>query len=188
MPRLLVLYHSRTGSVKQLAEHIGEAAELAGLDVVYRVFEQTQPDDLVVSKADLIDCDALAFGTPTRFGMMAAVAKAFWETTSDIWLKGQLIDKPAAVFTSSTSMHGGNEMTLMSLATPLLHQGMMLLGVPYDVPELTSTESGGTPYGASHVAGMSHSTTLTNTECAIANALGKRLANITLKLNHDETH
>ena len=182
MTSLLVLFHSSHGSVRAMANEIAEAAEALGATVLLRTFEKREDYDIVVSKDDLLCCDALAFGTPTRFGMMAAQAKQFWETTSDIWLKGQLIDKPACVFTSSSSMHGGNEATLLNLSLPLLHHGMMLLGVPYEVPELLQTTTGGTPYGASHVAGPENSTTLSETEIKICRSVGKRLITIADKL------
>lgn len=182
MANILVLYHSSHGSVAAMAHEIAESAQFYGADVKMRTFEQRQPEDIVITKQDLIECDALAFGTPTRFGMMAAQAKQFWETTSDLWLKGQLIDKPACVFSSSSSMHGGNEATLLNLSLPLLHHGMMLLGVPYDVPELLQTDTGGTPYGASHVAGANNSAQLSDSEMKICHAVGKRLFTIANKL------
>jgi NAD(P)H dehydrogenase (quinone) len=182
MTTLLVMFHSSHGSVRTMANEIAEAAESLGATVLLRTFEQREVHDIVVSKDDLLACDALAFGTPTRFGMMAAQAKQFWETTSDIWLKGQLIDKPACVFTSSSSMHGGNEATLLNLSLPLLHHGMMLLGVPYDVPELSQTTTGGTPYGASHVAGTANTSMLSETETKICRSVGKRLITIAEKL------
>ena len=138
---IVVLYHSSHGAVAAMAHEIAESIECQGATALLRTFEQRAPHDIVISKEDLIQCDGLAFGTPTRFGMMAAQAKAFWETTSDIWLKGQLIDKPACVFSSSSSMHGGNEATLLNLSLPLLHHGMMLMGVPYEVPELLATQT-----------------------------------------------
>ncbi|MBD1584549.1 NAD(P)H:quinone oxidoreductase [Pseudoalteromonas sp. S16_S37] len=182
MVNIVVLYHSSHGSVEAMAHEISDTIESHGADVKLRTFEKKNDFDQVISKQDLIDCDALAFGTPTRFGMMAAQAKTFWETTSDLWLKGQLIDKPACVFSSSSSMHGGNEATLLNLSLPLLHHGMMLLGVPYDVPELLNTTSGGTPYGASHVAGKNNSNQLSECEKRICRAVGTRLFNIASKL------
>lgn len=183
MSYILVLYHSSHGSVKHLAHEIADAIEQHGCEVKLRTFVAQEPNDIVVTKDELRDCQALAFGTPTRFGMMAAQAKAFWESTSDLWLKGALIDKPACVFSSSSSMHGGNETTLLTLALPLLHHGMMLLGVPYDVPELSSTQTGGTPYGATHVAGLDNTSELSKDEQKICHAIGKRLAIISEKLS-----
>ncbi|KZN48458.1 Trp operon repressor [Pseudoalteromonas luteoviolacea H33] len=165
-----------------MANEIADTLSAQGATVRLRTFVQKHPHDIVVTKQDLIECDGLAFGTPTRFGMMAAQAKTFWETTSDLWLKGQLIDKPACVFSSSSSMHGGNEATLLNLSLPLLHHGMMLMGVPYDVPELLSTESGGTPYGATHVAGLDNSAQLTETEVKICRAVAVRLYRVASKL------
>ncbi len=183
MPRILVLFHSGHGSVRAMAHELADAITAAGAEACLRTFEVREKGDIQVSKQDLIECDGLAFGSPTRFGMMASQAKVFWEQTSDIWLKGQLIDKPACVFSSSSSMHGGNETTLLNLALPLLHHGMVLLGVPYDVPELNSTQSGGTPYGASHVAGLSNDIRLSAEEIKICHALGRRLAQIASKLS-----
>ncbi|WP_282131188.1 NAD(P)H:quinone oxidoreductase [Pseudoalteromonas aliena] len=179
---IVVLYHSSHGSVEAMAHEIAESIEQQGATALLRTFVAKNAHDIVISKEDLINCDGLAFGTPTRFGMMASQAKAFWETTSDLWLKGQLIDKPGCVFSSSSSMHGGNEATLLNLSLPLLHHGMMLLGVPYDVPELLATQTGGTPYGASHVAGSSNSAQLSKDEIKICQSVGKRLTKIARKL------
>ena len=131
---------------------------------------------------DLEECAGIALGSPTRFGNMAAPMKYFWDSTIAAWLSGELIGKPAAVFTSSGSMHGGNETTLLSMMLPLLHHGMLLMGLPYSHPELSSTHSGGTPYGASHVSGMNGDPALTADELALAKALGKRLAETVVKL------
>ncbi|CAM4399077.1 NAD(P)H:quinone oxidoreductase [Pseudoalteromonas ostreae] len=179
---LVVLYHSSHGSVAAMAHEIAESIECQGGTALLRTFVAREPHDIVISKDDLILCDGLAFGTPTRFGMMASQAKAFWETTSDLWLKGQLIDKPACVFSSSSSMHGGNEATLLNLSLPLLHHGMLLMGVPYEVPELLATQTGGTPYGASHVAGAQNSAQLSKDEIKICQSVGQRLVKITRKL------
>lgn len=179
---IVVLYHSSHGSVAAMANEIADAIENQGGTALLRTFVAKEPHDITITKDDLIACDALAFGTPTRFGMMASQAKTFWETTSDLWLKGQLIDKPACVFSSSSSMHGGNEATLLNLSLPLLHHGMMLLGVPYEVPELLATQTGGTPYGASHVAGAQNSNQLSKDEIKICHSVGKRLVNIARKL------
>ncbi|MDN3380620.1 MULTISPECIES: NAD(P)H:quinone oxidoreductase [unclassified Pseudoalteromonas] len=181
-PTIIVLYHSSHGSVAAMAHEIADAIELQGGTALLRTFVVKNPEDIVISKEELISCHGLAFGTPTRFGMMASQAKTFWETTSDLWLKGQLIDKPACVFSSSSSMHGGNEATLLNLSLPLLHHGMMLMGVPYEVPELLATQSGGTPYGASHVAGSSNNAQLSKDEIKICQSVGQRLVKITRKL------
>ncbi|WP_372769316.1 NAD(P)H-dependent oxidoreductase [Pseudoalteromonas sp.] len=181
MSYLLVLYHSRTDSVKNMAYEISDAAQHAGVDVKIRCFNGDS-DELKVSIDDLKHCAGLAFGSPTRFGMMAAPAKQFWETTSDIWLAGELIDKPAAVFTSSSSLHGGNESTLLTMSLPLLHHGMLLCGVPYDVPALSATQTGGTPYGASHVSGLTNSSQLSPEEISICHSVGNRLAKLIKQL------
>lgn len=165
-----------------MANAIADAIIAEGAEPVLRTFTQQHSNDIVVSLDDLKRCDALAFGSPTRFGMMAYQAKQFWESTSELWLRGTLIDKPAAVFCSSSSMHGGNEATLLNLSLPLLHHGMMLLGVPYDVPELSSTLMGGTPYGASHVSGLSGDTKLSSEEATICRSVGTRLVHIARKL------
>ncbi len=131
------------------------------------------------SNDDLKECDGLALGSPTRFGNMAAALKYFLDGTSDLWISGALIDKPAALFTSTGSLHGGQESTLLSMMLPLLHHGMMIIGVPYSEPALMSTKSGGTPYGASHVAGLNSDIPVTEEEKQLCFALGKRLAKVT---------
>ena len=181
MSYLLVLYHSRTDSVKNMAYEISDAAQLCGIDVLIRGFDPSGSEPQVTLE-ELEQCSALAFGSPTRFGMMASSAKAFWETTSESWLTGRLIDKPAAVFTSSSSQHGGNESTLLSMSLPLLHHGMLLCGVPYDVPALSATQTGGTPYGASHVSGLTNSSQLSADEVAICQSVGTRLAKLIKQL------
>ncbi len=128
---------------------------------------------------DLKECDGLALGSPTRFGNMAAPLKYFLDGTSDLWISGTLVDKPAALFTSTGSMHGGQESTLLSMMLPLLHHGMMIIGIPYSEPALMTTKSGGTPYGASHVAGLESDKPLTEEEKQLCFALGKRLAKVT---------
>ena len=135
---------------------------------------------------DLKECDGLALGSPTRFGNMAAPLKYFLDGTSDLWLSGSLIGKPAAVFTSTASLHGGQESTLLSMMLPLLHHGMVVIGLPYSESALFSTTSGGTPYGASHVAGIENSQPLTDDEKQLCFALGKRLAETTLALIRKE--
>ena len=135
-----------------------------------------------VTLEDLEQCDGLALGSPTRFGNMAAPVKYFLDSTSTLWLSGKLAGKPACVFTSTASMHGGQEATLLSMMIPLLHHGMLIAGIPYTEPALSTTQSGGTPYGASHVSGMQGDSTLSKDESALCLALGERLANIALKL------
>jgi NAD(P)H dehydrogenase (quinone) len=142
------------------------------------------PDEgpLYVARADLNECAALALGSPTRFGNMAAPMKAFIDTTSDSWLSGTLVDKPAVVFTSSASMHGGQETTLLSMMLPLLHHGMIVLGIPYTEAGLSNTGAGGTPYGASHVAGANNANPITEIEQTLCVALGRRLARTAVRL------
>jgi NAD(P)H dehydrogenase (quinone) len=135
-----------------------------------------------VELKDLEQCIGLALGSPTRFGNMAAPLKYFWDTTGELWLRGALAGKPAAVFTSSSSLHGGQETTLTSMMLPLLHHGMVVLGVPYSEPELMLTREGGTPYGASHHAGQASDQAVSNDEKKLCIALGRRLAEIALKL------
>ena len=139
--------------------------------------------DPYVELCDLEECIGLALGSPTRFGNMAAPMKYFLDSTTALWLKGALIGKPAAVFTSTGSMHGGNESTLLTMMLPLMHHGMVMVGLPYSEPELSSTQTGGTPYGASHVAGAMDDKPLSADERKLCMALGKRLGEIALKLN-----
>jgi NAD(P)H dehydrogenase (quinone) len=190
----LVLYYSRNGSTRNLACKIAQGIEKGGLEARLRTVpevttkikgtEAVVPDagDPYVSLDELENCQALALGSPTRFGNMASAMKHFWDGTSGLWLSGGLSGKPACVFTSSGSLHGGQESTLLSMMLPLLHHGMLLMGTPYTVPELNSTSSGGTPYGPSHLAGMNNSSKLTDSEQAICLAQGKRLAGLALKL------
>mgnify|MGYP000314182728 FL=1 len=195
MHKILVLYYSQKGSVEALAHAIARGIDtISGAEAVLRtvpristVCESTESDVPAqgapyVTLQDLSDCAGLALGSPVRFGNMAAPMKYFWDSTIAAWLSGELIGKPAAVFTSSGSMHGGNETTLLSMMLPLLHHGMLLMGLPYSHPELSSTHSGGTPYGASHVSGMNGDPALTADELALAKALGKRLAETVVKL------
>ncbi|MDO8598236.1 MAG: NAD(P)H:quinone oxidoreductase [Sulfuricaulis sp.] len=196
MQEILVLYYSRYGAVKQMAQLIargieqvpGMAARIRTVPEVSAVCEAVEsgvPDAGApyVELADLEACAGLALGSPTRFGNMAAPLKYFFDSTSGLWLKGALAGKPAAVFTSTGSMHGGQETTLLSMMLPLLHHGMVLLGLPYTEPGLISTASGGTPYGASHVAGAASDRAITEEERKLCLALGKRLAETALKLN-----
>ncbi|MBM2829439.1 MAG: NAD(P)H:quinone oxidoreductase, type [Gammaproteobacteria bacterium] len=195
MPEILVLYYSRYGNVAKMAQQIargvesvsGCTARLRTVPPVSTVCEKSA-DEIpetgppYVSHDDLEQCAALALGSPTRFGNMAAPLKYFLDSTSDIWLSGKLIGKPAAVFTSTASLHGGQESTLLSMMLPLLHHGMMIVGIPYDVPELMKTKSGGTPYGPSHTAGQKADQDLTADEKQLCIALGKRLAETALNL------
>ena len=186
-PYILVLYYSRHGNTRQLAKLIARGVEAAGMSAKIRtvpsvstVCEATEtaiPDsgELYCSLDDLRDCAGLALGSPTRFGNMAAPMKYFLDGTAGLWLNGALCDKPAAVFTSTSSLHGGQESTLLSMMLPLLHHGMVILGLPYREAALNSTQSGGTPYGASHWAGQDGKRPITTEEQALCLALGKRL-------------
>jgi len=194
MADILVLYYSQGGAVRDMAqlvargvESVGAKARIRTVPKVSTVCEATEPEIPAsgapyVELRDLEECAGLALGSPTRFGNMAAPLKYFLDGTSGLWLKGALIGKPAALFTSTASMHGGNEATLLSMMLPLLHHGMMIVGLPYSEPELTSTTSGGTPYGASHVAGAAGDQPITESERKLCIALGKRLAETALKL------
>jgi NAD(P)H dehydrogenase (quinone) len=192
---LLVLYYSRHGATRQLAQLIargiesipGCQARLRTVPPVSTVVEATAPavpDEGApyVELADLQQCAGLALGSPTRFGNMAAPLKYFLDTTSNDWLAGTLVGKPACVFTSTSTQHGGNESTLLTMMLPLLHHGMTVIGLPYSEPALTHTAGGGSPYGASHVAGHDGRRPIDEHERALALALGKRLAETALKL------
>lgn len=183
---ILVLYYSRHGAVAALADKIAIGVQQAGAEALVRCIPPLDPQHAsrhaLVSQAELRQCDGLAFGSPVRFGNMVADAKAFWDNTTNIWLKGELIDKPAGVFTSSGSMHGGNEATLLSMSLPLLHHGMLLTGLPYSEPELHQTKSGGTPYGPTHVSGHQADNKLSVEEQRLAIAFGKRLATLSQQL------
>jgi NAD(P)H dehydrogenase (quinone) len=195
MSEILVLYYSRGGSVAQLARQIargieevpGVRARLRTVPAVAPVTETASapvPDEGApyVSKNDLAQCAGLALGSPTRFGNMAAPMKHFIDTLGAEWASGTLAGKPAAVFTSTASMHGGQESTLLSMMLPLLHHGMVIVGLPFTEPALSSTRSGGTPYGASHVAGAQDDPQPTDEERQLARALGRRLAAIAARL------
>ena len=186
---ILILYYSRSGHVQTMAEQIARgiekvdacSARLRTVPAVSANTEQTEsniPDTghLYVTKDDLIECDGLLLGSPTRFGNMAAPLKYFIDSTSDTWLSGSLTGKPAAVFTSTGSLHGGQESTLLSMMLPLMHHGMLLMGLPYENAALMTTESGGTPYGASHLAGNDNNRELDDTEEQLCQALGQRVA------------
>ena len=195
MSDILILYYSSSGSVRELARHIARGVEsVAGMSARVRtvpkvstVIQAVEPEipgdgPPYVTLTDLDECVGLAMGSPTRFGNMAAPLKYFLDGTGGDWMRGTLIGKPAAVFTSTTSQHGGQEATLLTMMLPLLHHGMMIVGLPYSEPELTSTREGGTPYGASHVAGAANDMPVTDTEKNLAFALGKRLAGVAAKL------
>jgi len=194
-PIILVLYYSRHGATRKLAELIAQGIEsVPGIDARLRtvpaistVTEATAPDIPAagapyVELQDLADCAGLALGSPTRFGNMASALKYFLDGTAADWLAGTLAGKPAAVFTSTGSLHGGQESTLLSMMIPLLHHGMLIVGLPYAHPELMTTASGGSPYGATHWAGIDGDKAITDDEKRLAIALGKRLAGTALQL------
>ncbi|EKO4006191.1 NAD(P)H:quinone oxidoreductase [Vibrio fluvialis] len=184
--RLVVLYYSRHGGTQALARQIARGIEsVAGCEAVLRtVPELTERDGLTddpcLTLDELRHCDGLAMGSPVWFGNMAAPLKHFWDQTTPLWLSGDLIDKPACVFTTSSTLHGGQETTQQTMMMPLLHHGMLVLGIPYSEPALHTTTAGGTPYGASHVSG--HNDRITSDESTLAQSLGKRLAVIASQL------
>jgi len=195
MQEILVLYYSRHGAVRELAHLVargvecvpGMGARIRTVPRVSAVCESIAPG--VPSEGppyaelrDLEECIGVAFGSPTRFGNMAAPMKYFWDGTAPLWLTGALAGKPGAVFTSASSLHGGHETTLISMMLPLLHHGMVIVGLPYTEPELASTEAGGTPYGASHMAGTANDLPITEKEKRLCFALGRRLAEVARKL------
>jgi len=195
MSYILVLYYSRSGAVKQMAQYIARGIEsVDNIEARIRTVPSVSPTTEATEPAipdsgapyatleDLRDCIGLAMGSPTRFGNMAAPLKYFLDQASGLWLTGQLVDKPAAVFSSTSTMHGGQESTLLSMMLPLFHLGFLLLGIPYTEPDLNNTVSGGTPYGATHVAGTSGKNPVTDEEQRLCFALGKRLAETALKL------
>ncbi len=192
---LLVLYYSRHGATRKMAELIAQGIEsvpgcdarLRTVPAVSTVAEAVEPDipsegAPYVETADLEECAGLALGSPTRFGNMASAMKYFWDGTSTQWLSGALAGKPACVFTSTSSLHGGQEATLLTMMIPLLHHGMMVLGLPYTHPELMTSKTGGTPYGASHWAGINGDNAFSDDTRTLAIALGKRLAETARKL------
>lgn len=196
MSEILVLYYSQGGAVREMAQLIARGVECvpnikARIRTVPKVSancEATEPEipnsgAPYVEQSDLEECIGLALGSPTRFGNMAAPMKYYLDGTVGLWLKGALIGKPAAVFTSTGSMHGGNETTLITMMLPLMHHGMLMVGLPYSEPELSSTQTGGTPYGASHVGGAMDDKPISADERKLCLALGKRLAQTALKLN-----
>ncbi|MEW5966816.1 MAG: NAD(P)H:quinone oxidoreductase [Pseudomonadota bacterium] len=195
MTEILVLYYSAGGSVREMAQLVARGVnQVAGASARVRTVPPVAPRTEVaappvpdegapyVTLADLEQCAGVALGSPTRFGNMAAPLKFFLDTTGALWAKGTLVGKPAAVFTSTASLHGGQETTLTSMMLPLLHHGMLILGLPYTLPEVNRTASGGTPYGASHWAGPADDQPLTDDERALCLALGRRLAETALKL------
>lgn len=196
MQDILILYYSHRGSVRAIAECLahgiesvpGMQARLRTVPKVSTICETTEaavPDSGApyVEAADLEECAGLALGSPVRFGNMAAPMKYFWDGTTAAWQNGTLVGKPACVFTASSSQHGGNETTLLSMMLPLLHHGMLVIGLPFTETEVATTTDGGTPYGPSHVSGASGNPQLSDAESRLAFSQGKRLANIVQKLS-----
>lgn len=202
MTTIIVLYYSRDGSTRRMANQISRGVtSVTGCEAMVRtvaeiprttktIDQEQQPgasdervDSPIITKDELRNADGLIVGSPTRFGNMAAPLKHFFESTSDIWLAGELSNKPGAVFTSASSLHGGQESTLLTMMLPLLHHGMVMVGIPYTEPALSETKSGGTPYGASHLADEKNQNRLDQHEKTLCTALGKRVAKIALKLS-----
>ena len=196
MTQILILYYSRTGAVQTMANIIARGVEaVPGIEAVVRtvpaisaVSEQTEdtiPDsgDPYIDLDELKNCDGLALGSPTRFGNMAAAMKYFLDGTGSLWLPADLAGKPAGVFTSTSSLHGGQESTLLSMMLPLLHHGMLICGLPYSEPDLMQTQTGGSPYGPSHWAGSNSDKPVSEAEHRLCLALGKRLATIAGQLS-----
>ena len=193
-PYILVLYYSRNGSTSDMARHIARGIEQGGMEARLRTGPAVSTECEAVAPAipaegamyasldDLKHCSGLALGSPTRFGNMAAPLKYFLDGTSNLWLTGALVGKPAGVFTSTASLHGGQETTLLSMLLPLMHHGMLVTGLPYSESALLQTTAGGTPYGPSHHAGADGKRGLDEHEIALCRALGQRLASIALKL------
>ena len=192
---VLVLYYSKYGSTKEMAHLIANGIEAAcmavkirtvpNLSTVVNVAEASIPEhgDIYCTLDDLQHCAGLALGSPTRFGNMASEMKYFWDQTTSLWLNGALHNKPACVFTSSGSMHGGQESTLLSMLPPLFHHGMMIMGLTNAEPALSNTKTGGTPYGATHVSGPRHDQSLSQDEKTLCQAQGKRLGDVVKKLS-----
>ena len=192
---LLILFYSASGSVKNLAHAIADGAEESNIKVKIRTVPRVSsknekvdpsiPDtgEIYCTKDDLINCGGMAIGSPTRFGSMASPMKYFLDSTGDLWATNALENKPGIAFTSTSSMHGGQESTLFNLITFMLHQGMLIAGTPYSVEELNKTKSGGTPYGPTHVENFNSSNELTKDEYEIARKTGLRLANLIINLN-----
>ncbi|MFT4813570.1 MAG: NAD(P)H dehydrogenase (quinone) [Paracoccaceae bacterium] len=199
LPYVLILYYSRTGATEKMAQLIGRGIEqVSGIEARLRTVpnvsatsEATEPSipssgAVFCSEDDLRHCAGLILGSPTRFGNMAGAMKSYIDSTGALWASGSLIDKPCAVFTSTSSLHGGQESTLLSMALPLLHHGMIFCGLPYSEAALNTTTSGGTPYGASHVAGANSDAEISAAESELCQALGKRIARLALSLNTNQ--
>ena len=193
-PYILVLYYSRHGATAEMARQIARGVELGGLEARLRTVPAVSSEceavapaipaegALYVSHDDLKGCAGLALGSPTRFGNMAAPMKYFLDGTSSLWLTGELVGKPAGVFTSTSSLHGGQESTLLSMMLPLLHHGMLICGLPYSESALLETRGGGTPYGASHFAGQDGKRALDEHEKRLCKALGERVGRLAVQL------
>ena len=195
LPYILILFYSRNGQTAELASQIGRGvARVSGIEARLRSVPPVSPDTDAslppvpdsgapyASKSDLAHCAGLAIGSPTRFGNMAAPLKHFLDTTGDLWLSGALEGKPAGAFTSTGSLHGGQEATLMTMMVPLLHHGMVICGLPYSAKALNETQTGGTPYGPSHWSGTGEQQPLSTHEKTLCQAFGERLAKLALKL------
>jgi len=194
MSYVLVLYYSRHGATAEMARQIARGIEQGGMEARLRTVPDVSPVCVAVADSvpaegapyvteeDLRHCAGLALGSPTRFGNMAAPLKHFIDSTSQLWMSGALIGKPAAVFSSTASLHGGQETTLLSMMLPLLHHGMLICGLPYSEADLIATASGGTPYGPTHVAGANSDKPLTEEEKRLCRAQGERLTRIAAKL------
>jgi NAD(P)H dehydrogenase (quinone) len=196
MPYVLVLFYSRSGATAKMAQLLGRGVEqVTGIEARIRTVpdvsantqatEPTIPDSgaIFCNEDDLRNCSGLILGSPTRFGNMAAAMKSYIDSTGALWASGALIDKPCAVFTSTSSLHGGQESTLLSMALPLLHHGMVFCGLPYSEAALNTTSTGGTPYGASHLAGTDSNQKISSEESELCHALGKRIGRLALALN-----
>ena len=196
MKTILVLYYSRYGATAKMAEHVARGIEkVSGVSAKIRTVPAVSPNTEATEPAvpnagppyvtldDMKTCDGLILGSPTRFGNMGAPLKYFLDTTGGLWMSGALIGKPAATFTSTSSLHGGQETTLISMMLPLLHHGMLILGLPYSEPDLSETRTGGTPYGASHLSGTQSDLPLSEEEKRLSQALGKRVAEVVIQLS-----
>ncbi len=196
MSYILILYYSRYGATAEMANYVARGVgEVANIDARIRTVPAVSPVTEAVEDAiphsgppyvtidDLKNCEGLILGSPTRFGNMAAPLKYFLDSTSALWLSGELVGKPAGVFTSTSSLHGGQEATLLSMMLPLIHHGMLITGIPYTESDLITTKSGGTPYGASHLAGIDSKNPLSEEEKRMCKILGKRVAKVAVCLS-----
>ena len=196
LPYVLVLYYSRSGATEKMAQLIARGVEeIPGVEARVRTVPPVSPDTeatepivpesgaIYCAEDDLRNCQGLALGSPTRFGNMAAPLKYFIDTTGSLWASGSLIDKPVGAFTSTASLHGGQESTLLTMAIPMLHHGMIYCGIPYSESALNATQTGGTPYGASHIAGIGDKPNISDHESELCIALGKRIASLSARLS-----